>query len=94
MGRISERRALYYEDDPDYDPFVGVDVNEYLIAEYPHMTLKQRRAVWHLCQTDGDFNFDPVYEEIDAWVEYVLEQAAKANEQSSRTTEDSEDVSN
>ena len=94
MGRISERRALYYEDDPDYDPFVGVDVNEYLIAEYPHMTLKQRRAVWHLCQTDGDFNFDPVYEEIDAWVEYVLEQATKANKQSSLTTEDSEDVSN
>ena len=22
MGRISERRALFYEDDPDYDPFV------------------------------------------------------------------------
>ena len=39
MGRISERRALYYEDDPDYDPFVGIDVNEYLIAEYPRMTL-------------------------------------------------------
>ena len=69
MGRMSERRSLYYEDDPDYNPFVGVDVNEYLIEEYPHMTLKQRRAVWHLCQTDGDFNFDPVYEEIDAWVE-------------------------
>jgi len=94
MGRMSERRSLYYEDDPDYDPFVGIDVNEYLIAEYPHMTLKQRRAVWHLCQTDGDFNFDPVYEEIDAWVEYVLDQATKTNEQSSLTTEDSEDVSN
>ena len=94
MGRISERRALYYESDPNYDPFVGVDVNEYLIETYPQMTLKQRRSVWHLCQTDGDFNFDPVYEEIDAWVEYVLEQAAKADEQLSRTTEDSEDLSN
>ncbi len=80
MGRMSERRALYYEDDPDYDPFVGVDVNEYLIETYPKMTLKQRRAVWHLCQTDGDFNFDPVYEEIDAWVEYILEKASKPNE--------------
>ena len=77
MGRKSERRALYYEDDPDYDPFVGIDVNEYLIAEYPQMTLKQRRSVWRLCQSDGDFNFDPVYEEIDPWVEYVLENASK-----------------
>ena len=80
MGRMSERRALYYEDDPDHDPFVGVDVNEYLIETYPTMTLKQRRAVWSLCQSDGDFNFDPVYEEIDAWVEYVLEQSNKNNE--------------
>ena len=72
---MSERRALYYEDDPDYDPFVGVDVNEYLIEEYPHMTLKQRRAVWRLAQEDGDFNFDAVYEEIEAWVDYVMENA-------------------
>ena len=77
MGRVSERRALYYEDDPDYDPFVGVNINEYLIENHPGMTLKQRRAVWHLCQTDGDFNFEPVYEEIDAWVEFVLENASK-----------------
>ena len=80
MGRMSERRALYYEDDPNHDPFVGVAVNEYLIETYPTMTLKQRRAVWSLCQSDGDFNFDPVYEEIDAWVEYVLEQSNKKNE--------------
>ena len=80
MGRMSERRALYYEDDPDHDPFVGVDVNEYLIETYPTMTLKQRRAVWSLCQSDGEFNFDSVYEEIDAWVEYVLEQSNKRNE--------------
>jgi len=80
MGRMSERRALYYQNDPDHDPFVGVDVNEYLIETYPTMTLKQRRAVWSLCQSDGEFNFDPVYEEIDAWVEYVLEQSNKKNE--------------
>ena len=77
MGRKDERRSLYYEDDPDYDPFVGVNVNEYLIETYPTMTLKQRRAVWTLCQSDGEFDFDPVYEEIDAWVEYVLENASK-----------------
>ena len=92
MGRMSERRALYYEDDPDYDPFVGVDVNEYLIEEYPHMTLKQRRAVWRLAQEDGDFNFDAVYEEIDAWVDYVMENANKTNRPNSEA-EDSTEVS-
>ena len=44
MGRVSERRALYYENDPDYDPFVGVDVNEYLIQNYEGLTLKQRQS--------------------------------------------------
>ena len=34
MGRQSERRALYLQDDPDYDPFIGVDINEYLIENY------------------------------------------------------------
>ena len=80
MGRSAERRALYYEDDPDYNPFVGVDVNEYLIEHHKTLTLKQRRSVWTLCQQDEDFNYDPIYEEIDAWVEYVLEQSNTKNE--------------
>ena len=80
MGRSAERRALFYEDDPDYDPFVGIDVNEYLIENHKSLTLKQRRSVWTLCQQDEDFNFEPIYDEIDAWVEYVLEQSNKSNE--------------
>ena len=72
MNRMAERRSLYYEDDPDYNPFIGIDVNEYLIETYPTLTLKQRRAVWNLCQVDGDFNFDPIYAEIDAWVDALL----------------------
>ena len=27
----SERRALFYEDQSDFNPFIGVDANEYLI---------------------------------------------------------------
>ena len=80
MGRSAERRALFYEDDPDYDPFVGVDVNEYLIENHKSLTLKQRRSVWTLCQQDESFNYEPIYDEIDAWVEYVLEQSNKSNE--------------
>lgn len=68
MGRVSERRALFLQSDPDYDPFVGIDVNEYLIEEWPQLTLKQRRSVWTICQSDEDFDFTGIYEQIDATV--------------------------
>ena len=68
MGRVSERRALYYEDDPDFNPYLTVDVNEYLIAEWPKLTAKQRKAVWSRCQSDEDFDYDPIYEQIDQMI--------------------------
>lgn len=73
MGRVSERRALFYESDPEFDPFIGVDVNEYLIEEWPMLTLKQRRAVWTLCQNDEEFDYDPIYEQVDATVLLLAE---------------------
>ena len=73
MGRVSERRALFLENDPDYDPFVGVDVNEYLIECYPTLTAKQRKSVWTSCQSDVDFDFEAIYEQIDAWVDYLFD---------------------
>ena len=91
MGRSSERRALYYQNDPHYDPFIGVDINEYLIENHKTLTLKQRRKVWTLCQQDEDFNFEPIHEEIDAWVEAVLDEEHERELDSE--TEDSEDVS-
>ena len=91
MGRKSERRALYYQDDPDYDPFIGVDINEYLIENYEGLTLKQRRAIWTLCQNDEDFNFDPIYEEIDAWVAHVT--GEDVEDETDSEAEDSKDVS-
>ena len=91
MGRKSERRALYYQDDPDYDPFIGVDINEYLIENY-ELTLKQRKAVWTLCQSDEEFNFESVYEDIDAWVAHVT--GEDVTDETNSEAEDSEDVSN
>ena len=61
----AERRALYYEEQSDFDPFLGVDVNEYLIEEWPKLTLKQRKSVWSRCQLSDEFDWDPVYEQID-----------------------------
>ena len=72
MGRVSERRALFLENDPDHDPFLGVDVNEYLIEWYPTLTAKQRRAVWTSCQSDVDFDFESIHEQIDAWVDCLF----------------------
>jgi len=34
MGAASERRALLLEADDAYDPFLTIDVNEYLIENF------------------------------------------------------------
>jgi len=69
MGAASERRALLLEADETYDPFLTVDVNEYLIEEFPTLTAKHRQSVWHLCQNDDDFDYEPIYAQIDEKVE-------------------------
>jgi len=68
-----ERRALFYEDQSDFNPFIGVDANEYLIDEWPKLTLKQRRAVWSYCQMSEDFDWDPIYEQIDSAILVLAE---------------------
>jgi len=65
MGAASERRALLLEADDSYDPFLAVNVNEYLIEEFPTLTAKQRTSVVHLCQNDEDFDYDPIHDQID-----------------------------
>lgn len=73
MTSATERRALYYENDDSHDPMISVDINEYLIEEWPKLTLAQRKAVWTLCQNDEDFDFDPIYEQIDTMVVQLAE---------------------
>lgn len=73
MTSANERRSLYYENDVDYDPTISVDINEYLIEEWPKLTLAQRKAVWTLCQNDEEFDFDPIYEQIDTMVVHLAE---------------------
>ena len=65
MGRWTERRALYNEDDETYDPYISLDVNEYLIDKYPMLSLKNRRSVWSSCQNDGNFDYSAVEHQIN-----------------------------
>jgi len=65
MSARSERRALYHEHDDNYDPCVSVDVNEYLIDSWPGLTKKQRQSIWTIAQEDDDFDYDPIYDQID-----------------------------
>jgi hypothetical protein len=69
----AERRALFYEEQSDFDPFIGVDVNEYLIENWPKLTLKQRKAVWSHCQLDEDFDWEPVWEQVDSTILLIAE---------------------
>ncbi len=65
MGAASERRALLLEADDDYNPFLTIDINEYLIEEFPTLTAKHRQSVWHLCQNDEEFDYDSIHDQID-----------------------------
>lgn len=65
MGRWTERRALYNEDDETYDPYISLDVNEYLIDKYPMLSLKNRRSVWSSCQSDDDFDYSSIEHQIN-----------------------------
>jgi hypothetical protein len=65
MGAASERRALLLEADDSYNPFLTVNVNEYLIDEFPTLTIKQRTSVVHLCQNDEDFDYSSIHNQID-----------------------------
>ena len=60
-----DRRSRYHEFDINYDPFIGLDCNEYLIEHYPSMSLKFRRAVWTTIQTDDDIDWEPLWDLID-----------------------------
>ena len=88
MGAASERRALLLEADDSYDPFLTIDINEYLIENYPTLTAKNRQSVWHLCQNDEDFDYDSIHNQIDDWVyeyaesdpEVVLEDSSVIDE--------------
>ena len=64
MATRAERRALYFSEDDSYDPFVGVDVNEYLIDEWPKLNERQRRAIWTKLQNET-FDDSDVLEQID-----------------------------
>ena len=79
MGAKTERRSLYYESDEEFDPTISVDVNEYLIENWPSLTLKNRTSVWHLCQNDEDFDYDSIYEQIDDWVFQLAEDDPNVN---------------
>jgi len=92
MGAAAERRALLLEADDTYDPFLTIDVNEYLIKEFPTLSAKQRQSVWHLCQNDEDFDYDPIHDQIDDWVfEYAESDPNVVLENSSHTAEDEDD---
>ena len=64
-----DRRSRHYEFDLNYDPFVGLDANEYLIENYPSMSLPFRRAVWTTIQTDDEIDWEPLWDLIDTAVE-------------------------
>lgn len=63
-----DRRALFRKNDNNYDPFVGINADEYLIENYPRMSFEYRRAVWSTIQSDSDFDYKPLWDLLDSVV--------------------------
>ena len=62
--------AIYGQ--PEHE--IYVDINAYLIDTYPILTWQQRNSIGHLCVNDEEFDLDPIYDQIDTWVEYYAEE--------------------
>ena len=95
MATPAERRALLLAEDPDFNPLLIVDVNEYLIENFPQLNLKQRRAVWTKCQYDEEFDYEPIHDQIDQWIIALYPNLVEYEDEdeSDCETEDSTDVS-
>ena len=63
MPTKAERRQL--ANDGADDPFVGLDINEYLIEEWPTLNLRQRKAVWSRAQNEDLIDLTDIQEQVD-----------------------------
>ena len=64
MPDVSRRRQLVLED-AELDFSVSLDVNEYLIENWPTLTFANRRSVWSNCNNNEDFDWSSVEDQID-----------------------------
>lgn len=64
MGAF-DRRALFYENDSNYDPNIVFDINEYLITNWPKLSLKNRKSIWTNCQNNEDFDLSSLEDQVD-----------------------------
>ena len=73
MPDVSRRRQLVLED-AELDFSVSLDVNEYLIENWPTLTFANRKSVWSICDNDEDFDWSSIEDQIDQAV-YDLAEA-------------------
>ena len=96
-----DRRALFREYDENYDPFVGINADEYLIENYPRMSYTYRRAVWSTIQSDPDFDYEPLWDLVDSVVEDLADnypphqsEPVPLDDDNNSSDGDSEEISN
>ena len=74
MATKSERRQFVNMNNNSHDPYVGLDINEYLIEEWPTLNLRQRRAVWARAQNEDLIDLSSIEDQVD---QIVLENAER-----------------
>jgi len=91
MGAL-DRRNLYYEFDDNYDPNIIFNINEYLIENWPKLSLKARTSVWTLVKDDDDFDLSVIEEQIDdAVIDFASTDPKYANDPDFHYDEEDED---
>ena len=73
MPDVTRRRQLVLED-AELDFSVSLDVNEYLIENWPTLTFANRRSVWSMADNDENFDWSSIEEQIDEKVWELADQ--------------------
>ena len=68
MANVTRRRQLVLED-AELDFSVSLDVNEYLIENWPTLTFANRRSVWSMADNDENFDWSSIEYQLDEKVE-------------------------
>ena len=78
-----DRRQRFLKSDQNYDPLLAFNVDEYLMKQCPHLSAKQRKAVWVTCQKDTSFDWSSVEAQVDQCVQKLTNDVNNSRDVSS-----------
>ena len=72
MNKLNRR--LLHKESTGLDLTLTLDVEEYLIEEWPTLNATQRKSVWAMASNDEDFDWSDIQDQIDDYVGEILQE--------------------